>query len=149
MKALGLDVVIALPQHRSQPCRPVSWIIILESLSLSRITSDIYPKCSGFSKFRSQTLSSKEGSTFLSLKSSNLIQNHPFDATLQVMNSKDTESKVMKFSLRKLVFNINFNTEPSTVITSLLMVITDLLKVITDLLTVITDFLRPHGHHRI
>ena len=49
------------------------------------------------------------------------------------MNSKDTESKVMKFSLRKLVFNINFNTEPSTVFTSLLMVITDLLKVIADL----------------
>ena len=65
------------------------------------------------------------------------------------MNSKDTESKVMTFSLRKLVFNINFNTEPSTVITSLFMVITDLLKVITDLLTVITDFLRPHGHYII
>ena len=136
-------------QHRSQTCRPVSWVIILESLPLSRITSDIYPNCSGFSKFRSQTLSSKEDSTFLSLKSSNLIQNHPFDATLHFMNSKDTESKVMKFSLRKLVFNINFNTEPSMVITSLLMVTTDLIKLITDLLTVITDFLRPHGHHRI
>ena len=61
----------------------------------------------------------------------------------------DKKSKVMKFSLRKVVFNINFNTEPSTVITSLLMVITDLLKVITDLLTVITDFLMPLGHHRI
>ena len=57
------------------------------------------------------------------------------------MNSKDTESKVMKFSLRKLVFNINFNTEPSTVFTSLLMVITDLLKVIADLFV--------DGYHRL
>ena len=101
--------------------------------------------CSGSSLFCFQTLS-KEGSTFQSLKSSNLIRIHPFIATWQVTNSEANESEV---GLRKLVLNINFNTEPGTVITSLLAVITDLLKVITDLLTVITDFLRPHSHHRI